>query len=340
MNDTEQNPLIPKILTALGENEPINWVLGRVLQALAARGERHHLLNCLAGNNPYALRARNAWISEFRGVLTDPEMAPTKADAELVNSPGQRIDDFMAEVCSVVQLSRSGYSDFEVVLASGDKQAVDFLARRAGKRVRVEVKNLREPQDIIRNVAVARWNERRRKFPEKYDFGIAVSHEHIDPLSDAEINRLKTAIDQFPDIARREYSITLDGGATVTLKRIDDSETTEPWNKMQTSNMPRIVIASTITEKHLEFNVTEFQNLFIKALRTVAEATAKFFGRQSDPQTENVIVIRWTAPNGFYDDRVPSNIASAISGAFSAVGLQLTVFVFGSDPEPDFKFYK
>src|SRR5262249_45762976 len=218
-NSTEQNPLIPRALTALADNEPINWLFGRILQAFGSRGERHHLFNCLAGNNPYALRTWNAWISEFRSVLTNPEMAPKKADAELLNSPEQRIDDFMAEIHSVVQLSRSGDSDFEVVLATGDKQAVDFLARRDGKRIRVEVKNLREPQDIIRTVAVERWNERRKKFPEKYNFGIAVSHEYIDPLSDAEINRLKTAIDQFPDIAGREYSIILDRGATVTLKR-------------------------------------------------------------------------------------------------------------------------
>jgi hypothetical protein len=47
------------------------------------------------------------------------------------------------EVLAVVDLSRNDYTDFEVVLAWNDKKAVDFTARRSGKRVRVEVKNLR-----------------------------------------------------------------------------------------------------------------------------------------------------------------------------------------------------
>ena len=96
-NNPEQNPLISKILTGLAENEPINWLLGKQLLALATAGKRHYLLNCLTGSNPYALRTWNALISEFRSVLLNPEVAPIKADAELLNSSGQRIDDFMAE---------------------------------------------------------------------------------------------------------------------------------------------------------------------------------------------------------------------------------------------------
>lgn len=329
-----------KAVAALAENEPLDWLLGRALREMASRGVRHHLLNCLSGANPHAVRAWNALISEFRDALINPDMAPKKADAELSKCSAQRIDDFLAEVLSVVQLSRMGYSAFEIVLASGAEQAVDFLARREEKRVRLEIKNLQEPQDIIRTIAWKRWDECRKKSPEKYNFSIAVSHDHIDSLSNTEISKLKTAIDQFPDIAAPAYSITLDGGDTVTLKRIEDgAEDIEPWNKIAGPSGPRMVISSTITERHLVFNVPEFQNLFIKSLRTVADATPKFFGRQADPEAENVIAIRWTAPNGFYSDRVPVDVVAAIANSFSAVGLQLAVFIFGDHLEANFDRY-
>lgn len=337
MSSAEQNLLVERALAALAENEPLDWLLGRALRDLTSRGMRHYLLNCLAGGNPPAIRAWNALISEFRDALIHPDMAPKKADSELSRCSAQRIDDFLAEVLSVVQLSRMGYSAFEIVLANGTEQAVDFMACQEEKRVRLEIKNLQEPQDIIRTIAWKRWDERRKKFPKKYNFSIAVSHDHIDPLSNAEISKLKTAIDQFPDVATPAYSITLDGGDTVTLKRIEDSAAdTEPWNKIAGPNVPRMVIASTITERHLVFNITEFHNLFIKALRPVADATPKFFGRQSDPEAENVIAIRWTPPNGFYHDRAPADVAAAIADAFSAVGLQLAVFIFGDHLEPNF----
>ncbi|HZU31679.1 MAG TPA: hypothetical protein VFB79_11220 [Candidatus Angelobacter sp.] len=337
MNSNEQDLQMQTALKALAENMPLDWLLGRALRDLASRGVRHHLLNCLSGANPHAVQAWNSWISEFKSVLAEPEMAPRKADAELSKCSAQRVTDFLAEILSVVQLSRLGYSAFEPVLASGSEPAVDFMACRDEKRVRVEIKNLQEPQDIIRTVVWKRWDERRKQFPAKYDFSIAVSHDHIDLLSNAEISKLKTAIDQFPDMARREYSITLDGGDKVTLKRIEDiAGDTDPLNKITGPNVPRIVIASTITERHLAFNVTEYQNLFLKSLHTVCDATPKFFGRRSDPDAENVIVIRWTAPNGFYDDQVPVNVATAIANAFTAVGLELTIFVLGSDPEPAF----
>jgi hypothetical protein len=63
----------------------------------------------------------------------------------------------------------------------------------------------------------------------------------------------------------------------------------------------------------------------------------KFFGRRSDPESENVIVLRWQAPDFFYDEATPQIVKQAIEAAFSAVNLQLTVFVLGSDPEPNFK---
>ncbi|PYX45407.1 MAG: hypothetical protein DMG83_09930, partial [Acidobacteria bacterium] len=66
---------------------------------------------------------------------------------ELSNRPLSGVADFMTEVLAVLHLSRKGYTEFEPVLASDGKPAVDFRARRDVKLVRIEVKNLHEPQD-------------------------------------------------------------------------------------------------------------------------------------------------------------------------------------------------
>jgi hypothetical protein len=82
----------------------------------------HFLFDLLTGKNPYALEQRNAWIAEFRSVVRNPDVAAAKADEELSNSPPERIGDFMAEVFAVIKLSRDGYTDFEAVLARGERR--------------------------------------------------------------------------------------------------------------------------------------------------------------------------------------------------------------------------
>src|ERR1700737_455277 len=111
---------------ALTKNAPIDWLLGRVLRSLAARGRSHRLFEMLAGKNPHALEQWNAWIEEFRSVVRNPDVAAAKADEELSTSEPERIGDFMAEVFAVINLSRDGYTDFEAVFAPGNKAAVDF----------------------------------------------------------------------------------------------------------------------------------------------------------------------------------------------------------------------
>lgn len=75
----------------------------------------------------------------------------------------------------------------------------------------------------------------------------------------------------------------------------------------------------------------------MKAFATIGDALFKFFGRQSDPKSENVMVLRWQAPDFLYDEATPQIVKQAIEGAFNTVNLHLTVFVLGSDPEPNFK---
>src|SRR5258708_1922967 len=152
---------IDEALMALSRNAPIDWLFGRVLKSLAARGQWHFLFEVLAGKDPRALEQWNAWIAEFRTAVRNPDIAAKKADDELSTSPPERIGDFMAEVFSVINLRRDGYTDFEVVLAQADQPAVDFTAVREGRRVRIEVKHLHKPQDVIRTVLTKRWKSGR-----------------------------------------------------------------------------------------------------------------------------------------------------------------------------------
>src|SRR5438445_13467754 len=95
-----------RALAALSRNESINWLMGRVRHKFAERKEWHFLLDLLAGKNPHALEQWISWLTEFRTVLRNPEVAAQKADEELSTSDPERIGDFMAEVFTVIHLSR------------------------------------------------------------------------------------------------------------------------------------------------------------------------------------------------------------------------------------------
>ena len=334
-------------LNVLQQNKPIEWLLGTALRAIAAKGESHFILDALAGSNPPAVRAWNAWISEFRNVLRNPDDAVRKANAELSTGPAKRIDDFMAEVFAVLRLSRSGYEDFEVVLQE-KLPTVDYVARNAGKRVRIEVKRLQEAQDIIRSIASARWRECQSKAPQRFNFRAILSHSYHGPLSDAAISKLKNVIDQFPERATGKSTVTLDGNIPITLRRISTSRPRSPEVErdvfLLTTTFPAqrtgLVVTSTITERDLEFDLPELQRLFVKAFRTVGEATPKFFGRQSEPEAENLIAMQWEAPKLFFDDGSPLTVGKAIESAFSAVGLQLKVLIFSGDIAPNYHFLR
>jgi hypothetical protein len=330
-----------KAITALAGNEPIDWLLGRVLRAGIARGESHFIVEALAGKNPHAVQAWNAWIAEFRSLLRNPDEAPKKADAELIASPLTRIEDFITEIFAVLYLSRNGYTDFEIVLAGNNMKAVDFVASRAGKRVRIEVKNLREPEDIVRTVAGERWKRCRAEHPNKFNFSVLLSHSHSGPLTDAAISGLKNVIDQIPEFASSDRQIVLDGNVQITIRRLNEekvgAEDVMIEHMTDRGRESRLIVQSPIKAADLEFSLPDLQRLFVKAFATVGDAVFKFFGRQSDSESENVIVLRWQAPEFFYDEDTPQIVKQAIEGAFTSVSLQMTVFVLGSDPEPNFK---
>lgn len=309
---------------ALSNNAPIDWLFGRVLRSLAARDQGHFLFEMLAGKNPHALEQWNAWIAEFRGVMRNPDAAAEKADQELSTDSPARIGDFMAEVFAAINLSRNGYTDFQAVVADGNKAVVDFTAIKEGQRVRIEVKRLHEPRDVIRTAATERWTRRCAEEPARFNFVMTVNHHHYGVLSDAAIARLNTAIDQLPDIATNEYRVILETGVEVVLTR--------------TVGKPGLVVHSGIGSKDFEFDLPELQNLFIKAFRDVSASLLKFFGRQTDADAINLIVMQWEPAKVMYDPSTLERVQVAIEQAFAAVGLQLSIYMFVFPPAHDLRF--
>ncbi len=314
-------------LLALPKNPAIDWLLGSVLRNLAIREQSHFLFELLAGKNPHALEQWNAWIAEFRSVLRNPAIAAQKAEEELSTSGPERISDFMSEVFAVLNLSRAAYTDFEAVLARGNRAAVDFMALNEGQRVRIEVKHLHEPQDIIRTAVTQRWKSCNAKNPSRFNFWLGVRHHHHGVLSEVAIARLNNAIDSLPDIAANEYHVTLDGGIDVVLTRT----TTVASNS-------GLAISTGFGSEDFEFDLPELQNLYIKAFRVVSDSLSKFFGRQADADAINVIAMQWDTPNFMHDEGTPQTVQRAIEQAFATVGFQLKVLIFAHEPHHDSRF--
>jgi hypothetical protein len=309
------------LIHSLSKNEPINWLFGRVLPKLASQGQEHFLFRVLAGGHEHAREWWNAIIREFRSVLANPELAVKKCDEELGESPAIRIADFMSEVFTVIHLSRNGYSDFAAVLAAGNKAAVDFTALKDGQRVRIEVKHLQEPQETINAVVWKRWKQYLATQPQ---FGLSVKHDHHGTLSLTAVSRLNNAIDQLGSFADDTYRVTLDGGISVVLER--------------TPAKGACVIQTGVDFDDFEFDLPELHGLFVKSFRNVGASLEKFFGRQAEPGTLNVIAMHWESGKFFYSAESIKKVTNALEQAFNAVDLNLEVFIFTSPPEHDLRF--
>src|SRR5207245_1801357 len=154
-----------KAMAALGDpkNEPLRWLLSSALRQHAETTlGSHFLLETLAAPaRRHVLAGWNARLHQFRELLQNPDQAPIKAAADLRCGPrdaGKKLGDFLAEVMAVAHLQSLGYEDFSIVLP-GDQPLPDFMASFRGQPAAVEVKNLQEPADILRNVAARHWKE-------------------------------------------------------------------------------------------------------------------------------------------------------------------------------------
>ena len=340
-----------KALEALDQekNEPIRWLLGRALKQHAeVSAAPHFLLDALAGTRTGTLVAWNADIEQYRAALENPELAPKKAEADL-RSDGIDAEDklraVVAEIMAVITLSRAGYRQFRVLLpqesSTADFEAVDA----AGKLVRIEVKNLREPDDIVRTVAVAHWKKRSAAKPGKYNFKAVLSHSHRGSLTASAKKRICSIIDSLPD-ARKPIDEVLDGGVHIRVEKAAQfasrvGQRDSFFLDMSGRDKPGILVVSGITSENLVTQISEVQSLFLKALRRVFESVPKFFGDTftNEQPGINVMALRWEPPDFLVSEEMMQFVATKIENLFADFQLPLKVVIF-VDPEIGWELIK
>ena len=340
----EADKLIAEALKALDapNNEPLRWLMGVAFRKQVSWPTYpNFLLTALSRPRTNHLVMWNAWIEEFRKNLVNPEAAPPKVTDDL-RGKGAEVEDKLGavagEVHAVIELKNRGFSEFVIVPPSPPSPTPDFEATFESKLARVEVKNLREPDDHIRPVASEEWVKQRERKPERYNFNATLRHAHRGMLSRKAESRLRNIIAQFPDKNGPVIEV-LDGGAEIRLERIGDLENSpEAWmhkQLMKDADVGRIVIASAVLEHHFEFSLPEMQALFLKALRVIALAQPKFFSKDTlDPNSTNVIALRWEHPDVFYNPHIVEQTERRIEQLYADFGLQLKVVIFsGNGPE-------
>ena len=332
------------------DNEPLNWLLGDFLRAQGdAPGAPHFLLRLLASTSRDALRRLNWWIGECRKLLTNPDVFREKVQSDIKAGKGDaeiKTKAVLAEVFSVLRLAKIGYRNFEAVLPT-HRASPDFLAELDGRKARIEVKNLNEPEDWISKAASDRWNERSHQEPDRYKFRAVLRHNHRGSASDAAVTRLKTIVDQLPDI-NTPFEEVLDGGIHVRFEKLALTTTPEGFleQKIRERHLagPQIsgylTVITGIGTDNMQFDVGGFQALFLKALRVIAEATPKFFSKGVEKAPINVMVLDWEPPDFLVDEGVPEQIEKAVEELFAKFGLDLKILIFWQEPEVPLKVLK
>lgn len=256
------------------------------------------------------------------------------------NDAEEKLRSLIAEVMAVVHLRKLGYSDFRAI-APGAAPSADFEAFLGDRKAIIEVKNLREPQDIVRTVAANHWKELALSRPQKYNFRIALRHSHRGQLSSAAQKRLCTILDQLPDMKANAIDEVLDGGVKIRIEKLNDATTLSPpeakmFDALKKGARPNgIVIVSAINEEHLTVEISEVQSLLFKAIRPIAGSLDKFFGSTYAPDTLNVIALRWEPPDFLYTPEFLSYVGEKVEGLFADFNLQLKPILF-CDPEIPF----
>ncbi|HLJ88544.1 MAG TPA: hypothetical protein VKZ53_17115 [Candidatus Angelobacter sp.] len=341
MNASDKQ-LFEKALATLEtpNNEPLKWLMGEALRLQTAWPEySHFLLNDLSQTRTNMLVAWNAWIDEYRKLLINPDSAPPRATKDL-RSKASEVEDKVravaAEVQAVIELKNRGFSEFSVVPPSTIPMP-DFEAKFQGKKARIEVKNLREPADHLRVVAAEEWAKQKKANKDRYSFNAILRHDHRGTISRVAESRLRNIIDQFPDMNGPAIE-TLDGDVEIRLERehLGNSPRTLMHEQLpQTAEVGRIVIVSAVLDEHLKFNISELQRLFLKVIRVIVSAQPKFFSKETlDPESVNVIALRWESPDIFYHPQTIELTQNRIERLYGDFNLQITVVIFhGSGPE-------
>jgi hypothetical protein len=337
-----------KALEALDkpENEPINWLLGPILKEQAKHPRSHFLLDALEGPRTPLLIRWNYWIEQYRAALTNPKEAPRKACIDITagtDDSEDKLRSFIAEIFAVLHLRHRGYTNFEVIVPEEGKARTtpDYHADFEDTKTRIEVKNLREPEDLIRTVAKERWQERRDANPERYNFRAILRYSHRGRLSNLAISRLCNILDEFPNVKSGRVEEVLDGGVKILLERLNDGAI--PAGGLEgilltqifdgSGERGELVIQSSIRTKDFDFHLSDFQDFFVKVLRVVAAATPKFFGSAASQQVKNVIFLNWEPPDLFVNAEFPERTQEKINQLFADFSLELELIISFRPPE-------
>jgi hypothetical protein len=284
------------------------------------------------------LAAWNARIHQFRDLLVNPDQAPQKAQTDLKCGEAdaeEKLTAFMAEIMAPAHLALLGYQGFKLLIPTG-KRIPDFEAQLKGKGARVEVKNLREPKDRVRTVAVSHWKTLVGRDPKRYSFRVLVRHRHQGPLSQAAQQRLRTILDILPDTRKNPINEVLDGGLKVRIEKIDESgpqrSPGETWmlrSLNPASAQGQMVVVGTVGAEDLALRIDEIQCLLLKVLPRVVDALPKFFGEDAfRPDCANVIALRWEPPTLWFSPEALAYTEEKIESLFAAFDLQLKPIIF------------
>jgi hypothetical protein len=151
----------------------------------------------------------------------------------------------------------------------------------------------------------------------------------------------KLIVDQFPDIEDGRVEEVLDGDVKIVLERADKRvpSTTGLQSLILTrifegsDKSGQLVIESAIKEEGLEFDLPEFQDFFVKALRVVADATPKFFGSAGGEGAKNVLFLNWEPPDILVSPQSAEYIQEKIKQLFADFNLDLELIISFQAPE-------
>jgi len=328
---------------ANAENAPINWLLGPILSKAAKEKTSHFFLDALEkGRTPYIV-SWNYWLTEYKNALLNPAEAPRKAFHDLENAVGDaesKLLSVFSEVWAVGILKTEGYKNFEALLPNTRKMP-DFTAFRGRTKVKIEVKALEPPKDRIRAIAKERWKANRDQNPSRYAFRAMLSHSVKGKITEAATSRLKTLIDQLPDIKTNPIIETLDGGVCIQFEKESNGKFTPsgvPVPIMDAMFGPdkkegTLIVRTTVGTKDLDFNLPDFQAFFVKAFRSIANATTQVLAVDGDGNLPNVIALVWHPPDPMIDPQLPSFTQKKMQNLFSSFGLKTKIRIVYQPPQ-------
>jgi hypothetical protein len=269
-------------------NQAINWALGNVLRARAARADwqqclilRH--LEMGAGN-------LNAWNELFRRTgeaLADESALPRKAQMLLQPAGGSFdtvLDDFIAEMLAAQYLFLLQHGNIRFPVEQDDI-TTDLISEHDGVTYVTEAKNLREPTNLT-YVAFAHWHRNRAVNPDRFNFRVEFVHldDPFEDLTASQANAVRNLIDVLPDRTRpATFGITLPGNRSLRV-RIGEGEAA-----MLRYGPGPFEVGPVVEECQ--------RALLIKILEPAKKALTQLYSAAVPSESRRLLFIRWKPPD-------------------------------------------